>query len=89
MTAALKGHKASAMKVSEFLMEGKGVPSDPELALMILILLADHGCVEAQDMLRSMTDYDLADCRGDELVSSEYPEDSWGQEVLERIGSLG
>jgi len=87
--AALKGHERSALKMAECLMEGKGVPADQETALRILILLADDGLLEAQDVLRSMTDYDLAECDGDELRASDFPEDSWGKEVMERIASIG
>jgi len=84
--AALKGHSRSALKMAEFFMEGKGVPKDPELALRILILLADEGDLEAQDSLRSMTEYDLLDCDGDEIRGCEFPEGSWGREVMERMG---
>jgi len=77
------------MKVSEFFMEGKGVPRDPELALRMLILLADCGLVEAQDALRSMTDYDLLECDGEELRGSEFQEGSWGKEVMERLNAIG
>ncbi len=77
------------MKVSEFFMEGKGVPRDPELALRILILLADYGLVEAQDALRSMTDYDLLECDGQELRGSGFPDGSWGKEVMERMNAVG
>ncbi len=77
------------MKMAECLMEGRGVPSDRETALRILILLADYGMLEAQDALRSMTDYDLAECDGDDLRASDFPEDSWGKEIMGRIESVG
>ena len=73
------------LKTAECLMSGDGVPADPELALTILILLADDGSVDAQDVLRSMTAYDLAECDGEDLRKSEAVEGPWGRETLERI----
>ena len=85
LMSALKGNERSAMKVAECLMEGRGAPTDSELALRMLIALADGGVVEAQESLRSMTDYDLASCDGEDLRSSGFPEGSWGRRVMERI----
>ncbi len=70
-------------------MDGKGVPANRGLALRILVLMADNGDLEAQDAIRSMTDYELADCDGEELRSADFPEESWGREVMERIGTVG
>ncbi len=86
--AALKGHRESALKVSECFMDGKGVPEDPEAALIILILLADDGMDAAKKALDSMSDFDLAECDGDLLRGWGFREWSRGRRVLERIDAV-
>ena len=82
LMSALLGNERSALDAAKLLMDGEGAVADPELALRMMISLADGGMPEAQDMLGSMTRFELADCDGEGLRSAVYPEGSWGRRVL-------
>ncbi|MBR6204356.1 MAG: hypothetical protein IKQ60_04775 [Candidatus Methanomethylophilaceae archaeon] len=82
LMSALLGNEKSALEAAKLLMDGEGVIANPELALRMMISLADGGMAEAQEVLGSMTRFELADCDGEGLRSAGYPEGSWGRKVL-------
>ncbi len=78
LMSALLGNEKSALEAAKLLMDGEGVIANPELALRMMISLADGGMAEAQEVLGSMTRFELADCDGEGLRSAGYPEGPGG-----------
>ena len=85
MEAADMGHEDAALCAAERFIGGIGIPEHRELGICMLAALAENGSEKAQNRIRSMTPYDMAECDGNSLRNMAAGGSAWAADIVSMI----